>query len=59
MFVEQTNSSAQHVMRDAQYALWVPVTEEIVAFLGFSVLIGLNPLSAIWDYWKKRLHLPL
>ena len=54
MIVEQTNSYAQQVMEDTQYASWMPVTEEeILAFLGFSILMGLNPLPAIRDYWKR------
>ena len=54
MIVEQTNRYAEQVMGTTRFAAWAPVTEEeILAFFGFSILMGLNPLPAIRDYWRR------
>ena len=40
-------------MNDAQYAKWENVdAEEIWAYLGFMILMGINHLPALADYWK-------
>ena len=53
LIVEQTNLYAQQVMNDAQYAKWENVNaEEIWAYMGFMILMGINHLPALADYWK-------
>ena len=40
-------------MGDDAFAKWVPVTAaEIEAFLGFMILMGINRLPALRDYWR-------
>ena len=40
-------------MNDAQYAKWEYVSaEEIWAYMGFMILMGINHLPALADYWK-------
>lgn len=40
-------------MGDDAFAKWVPVTAaEIEAFLGFTILMGINRLLALRDYWR-------
>ena len=51
--VTQTNLYASQVMSAAQYAKWTDVTaEEIWAFFRFMILMGINQLPALRDYWK-------
>ena len=41
-------------MGDVKYILWNKITvEELKAFLGFCVLMGINSLPALKDYWKR------
>ena len=41
-------------MGDVKYLLWNKITvEELKAFLGFCILIGINSLPALKDYWKR------
>ena len=41
-------------MGEEKYAKWDPVTEdEILAFLGLCIPMGINKLPALRDYWKK------
>ena len=41
-------------MGDVKYVLWNKITvEELKAFLGFCVLMGINSLPALKDYWKR------
>ena len=41
-------------MRPEKYADWTKVTaEEINAFFGFMILMGLVQLPALSDYWSK------
>ena len=57
--VQQRNHYARQVMGDLQYHSWKQVSiHELKAFLGFSVLMGINHLPSIDDYWSKdpRLH---
>ena len=53
LIVEQTNLYASQVMTDDQNAKWVDVNEEeIWAYMGFMILMGINHLPALSDYWK-------
>ena len=52
--VEQTNLYAKQVMRDEKYTDWDEVTsDELKAYLGFCILIGINRLPALDDYWNS------
>ena len=52
--VEQSNLHAKEVMGDEKFNSWVKITrEEIKAYLGFCVLMGINHLPALDDYWSK------
>ncbi len=54
MIVEQTNLYATQVMGEERYATWEAVhTEEIWAYFGFMILMGINWLPALSDYWRK------
>ena len=54
MIVEKNNRYAQHVMGDLRYGSWKKITvEELGPFLGFSVLMGINLLPSVDDYWSK------
>ena len=57
--VEQSNLYAKEVMGDDKYNSWVKITrEELRAYLGFCILMGINHLPALDDYWSKdpKLH---
>ena len=50
----QTNLYAQQVLGENSIDSWTDVTEsDILAFLGFAILMGINQLSSLADYWKK------
>ena len=52
LIVEQTNLCVSQMSAD-QYAKWEEVTvEEICAYMGFMILMGINHLPALSDYWK-------
>lgn len=52
--VEESNRYAQQVMGDDKYSSWKKITvEELKAFLGFSILMGINRLPSIDDYWSR------
>ena len=54
MIVEETNRYAQQVMGDLRYGSWKKITvEELDPFFGFSVLMGINHLLSVDDYWSK------
>ena len=41
-------------MGEVNYLLWNKITvEELKAFLGFCILMGINSLPALKDYWKR------
>ena len=49
--VEERNRYANQVMGDEQYNKWKKVTvEELKAFLGFHILMGIIHLPAVDDY---------
>ena len=50
----QTNLYAQQVLGEKSIDSWTDVTEsDILAFLGFAILMGINQLPSLADYWKK------
>ena len=57
LIVEQTNSYAAHAlneMSERAATRWKDVTEsDILAFLGFAILMGANQLPAMVHYWRK------
>lgn len=51
---EQTNLYASQLMGFQAYATWEKVTaEEIWAFFGFMIVMGINQLASLSDYWRK------
>ena len=50
--VEQSNLYAKEVMGEETYATWEKITQELKAYLGFSVLMGINHLPTLDDYWS-------
>ena len=57
LIVEQTNLYAAHAlcgMSERAATSWKDVTEsDILAFLGFAILMGVNQLPAMVHYWRK------
>ena len=52
--VEETNRYALQVMGDERYREWKKIDrEELAAFLGFSILMGINGLPSVDDYWSR------
>ena len=50
--VEQTNLYAKQVMNTECYQKWLPITEEeIWAYHGFTILMPINHLPSLMDYW--------
>ena len=57
MITNQTNLYASQVMGPDKYSSWVEVTvDELRAYFGFSILMGLVQLPAINDYWRRDLY---
>ena len=55
MIVEQTNTYAGLVLGESASTKWIEVTEQdIWAFLGFTILMGINVLPALAHYWRKN-----
>ena len=51
--VEQSNLYAKEVMGEDKYSAWVKITtDELKAYLGFCILMGINHLPALDDYWS-------
>ena len=41
-------------MSDEKYEKWDPISiEDLEAYFGFNILMGINSLSSLEDYWKK------
>ena len=41
-------------MGEEHYAQWTQITvDELKAFLGFSILMGIDQLPSVDDYWSK------
>ena len=54
LIVEQTNLYASQVLAESANSKWTAVTEDdIWAFLGFTILMGINVLPALSHYWRK------
>ena len=52
--VQQSNLYAKEVMGDEKYTTWEKITtDELKAYLGFCILMGINHLPALDDYWSK------
>ena len=52
--VDETNHYAKQVMGDVQYSSWMTITrEKLKAFIGFLILVKINLLPSIDDYWSK------
>ncbi len=53
LLVEQTNRYAVEVLGE-RASSWEDVTDsEILAFLGFAILVGINQLPALAHYWRR------
>ena len=53
LIVEQTNLYASQVMDPTHYEKLTKVTaEEILAYFGFMILMGINHLPSLADYWN-------
>ena len=53
LIVDQTNLYASQVMAPEKFAAWEQVTvPELKAYFGFMILMGINKLPALVDYWK-------
>lgn len=51
--VEQSNKYAAECMGE-QFQTWQPITvEELCAYFGFMILMGIVRLPSLGDYWKK------
>ena len=54
MIVEQTNLYDKQVMWNTAYECWKPVIhQELWAYLGFSILVSINYLPSLADYWRS------
>ena len=54
LIADQTNLYAQQVLSSEAYDKFENVTPvEIQAYFGFMILMGINQLPCIYDYWKK------
>ncbi|XP_064384056.1 piggyBac transposable element-derived protein 4-like [Halichondria panicea] len=54
MIVKETNRYAREVMGDEKYEAWRTIdTEELQAFWGFCILMGVVHLPSLDDYWSR------
>ena len=54
MIVKETNNYAQQVMGDKKFDKWSKVdVVALKALLGFKILMAMNSLPSIDDYWKR------
>ena len=54
MIVYESNRYTRQVMGEERYRSWKKITvEELKAFFGFSILMGIDHLPSIDDYWSK------
>ena len=53
--VNESNKYAAQVMGEERYNKWDKMTEdEFRAYLGFNILMGINKLPSIDDYWSRN-----
>ena len=53
MIVDQANLYTSQVMDPSQYDKWTKLTaDELWAYFGFMILMGINQLPVLADYWK-------
>ena len=51
---KESNRYIEQVMRDEMFSKWNRMTvEELKAFLGFHILMAMNHLPSLDDYWKR------
>ena len=54
LIIEQTNKYAAECMGLEKFEKWNKVTvEELCAYLGFTLLMGIVHLPSLYDYWKN------
>ena len=54
IIVEESNRYVAQVMGDEHNREWNKIThEEVKAFFGFSILMGIDHLPSVDDYWSK------
>ena len=54
LIYDQTNTYAQQLLSPSQFKKFQKVTvEELLAYIGFMILIGINKLPTLHHYWKK------
>ena len=59
IIVEESNRYAAQVMGEERFREWRKITkEEVKAFFGFSILMGIDYLPSVDDYWSKDPLLP-
>ena len=52
--IEQTNLYAKQIL--GENSNWSMNEEDMLAFLGFCILMGINQLPSLKDYWRKDKH---
>jgi len=53
--VEQSNLYAEEVMDEEKFEKWnLITTKDLQAYFGFCILMGINSLPSIEDYWEKN-----
>ena len=52
--VDQSNGYTEQVMSPTTFQEWTPLTpREFEAFVGVNILMGINHLPSLEDYWKR------
>ncbi len=55
--VHESNKYAKLVMGEEAYQKWIPLTvTELQAYFGFGILMRINHIPAIEDYWNRDPH---
>ena len=54
LITDNTNLYAEQVLSEEKYEKYVKMTEmELQAYFGFMLLMGINHLPSLYDYWKR------
>ena len=54
MILHESNRYAKQAMGEEQYSTWKMISvEELKAFFGFLILMGIDHLPSLDDYWSK------